>query len=168
MERHVNRAFRARTLAWAAAGLAIAGIAGAGLAEPGWRHGQTGSRGGFGGVSIRIGGPVIERREPVRRHPVDAMPRDLQVTAYRSQGVTMVLVSGTNLGGGYTTALSDGGWRDGCATLTLINRATDECSTQALTRFSVSGSLRGVHGNEIGVRVAGRMVRACVIDVPVL
>ena len=98
-------------------------------------------------------------RVPVPRHErVEVMPCDLHFAAYEAGVTVIVVATGVNRTGGFSTSFGRGEGGRGAPVLTLCNTwAQDDCGPQVLTAFSISGSFHARPGLRcLSVRVAGQ------------
>jgi hypothetical protein len=153
----------ARRIALVAAPLAVFGAAvtTASAADHGW-WGR--SRGPTVVINTRIPAPrVIERR--VER--VDEVPAALQMNAYQSKDRIVVIISGTNRGAGFSTSLSQSGYRDGAPMLQLCNMAPADGCRDGAVSFTMTA---GVHSDRelrsLCLRIGDRTFEIPVTCVP--
>lgn len=162
-----------RRLALLAAPAAVLGLVApalAGGADPRW-DGRSERQ--VGGIRIVLGGGTrpIGRPAPVCRPVIrEVMPCDLSVTAYQSGDTVIVVATGTNRSGGFTTTLAICGARSATPEVLLGNSIrTDRCATQAITPFNVQGSFRTRHRLcTLRVKVAGECLTIPVTQVACL
>lgn len=95
---------------------------------------------------------------------VERAPCELSFRAYQAGSQLVILASGANPTGGFTTCFERSPF-DGRMRVTLRNYAPDRgaCVTQAITRFELAASL-SVRGrvSTVGVVVAGRLYQVSV------
>jgi hypothetical protein len=171
-----------RRLALLAAPAAVLGLVApalAGGADPRW-DGRSDRQGGgirivLGGGSLAIGRSAPACRPvtppPIRRPVIrEVMPCDLSVTAYQSGDTVIVVATGTNRSGGFTTTLAICGARSASPEVLLGNSIrTDQCATQAVTPFNVQASFRTRHRLcTLKVKVAGECLTVPVTQVACL
>ena len=139
---NLRSSFTRSRLAFAAATLAAVGAAaplmGAGPWD--WRRGPHGRE-----IEVRIE-PRREVRVEVRPQvvaiaPIEVAPCDVNLTAYQSGSTIMIFATGTNLTGGYGTALRALNTRGQIPTIRLSNIAPCGYSTQCITPFSTKAAL---------------------------
>jgi hypothetical protein len=128
----------------------FAGIsAGALAADPKWPHDRRG-RNDRNDSRHQHGGGFVISFEPRHRSVViarsdadvcrDEVPVDLNITAYQSQDQIIVLVTGCNRSGGYTTTLS--AVNGDCETPELrLKNTAPECGTGGSTRFTLNAGV---------------------------
>lgn len=116
--------------------------------------------------------PVYVERPVVVATPVytisDVVPTDLKISAFRSRGVVMVFIEGTNATAGYTTTLQVQDSRDGCTTLVMHNTSPATAVGACSTPFSINGSVHAPFGSSITVRIGASTLQAPIVEVPSL
>jgi hypothetical protein len=154
----------ARRILLVAAPLAVLGaaVSTASAADHGWwRWG----RGPTVVINARIPAPpVVVERRVVR---VDEVPAGLQMNAYQSKDRIVVIISGTNRGAGFSTSLTQSGYRDGAPVLQLCNMAPADGCREGACSFTMTA---GVHSDRelrsLCLRIGDRSFEIPVTCVP--
>ena len=109
---------------------------------------------------VVVAAPVVVSR-------ADTVPADLHLTAYKTQDLVTVVISGSNPCGNYSTSLTcvDHGW-----TPTLVMRNTPGAEAAgAAAAFSLNAAVRVTHPiSSINVTVAGQTYQVAVTEVPLI
>jgi hypothetical protein len=110
--------------------------------------------------------PVVVAAPVVVSH-ADTVPADLHLTAYKTQDLVTVVISGSNPCGNYSTSLTctDHEW-----TPTLLLRNTPGAeSAGAASAFTLNAAVRVTHPiSSITVRVADQTYQVAVTEVPLI
>lgn len=114
----------------------------------------------FGNVQIRIGdkdrgwGRGRDHRE---RRIEEEVPCDLHLSAYQSRDTVILVATGSNRSGGFTTTFAPCDLNDRTPEVRLVNTPARDACTQGITPFDVSSSFHSRHQlGCIKVIVAGR------------
>jgi hypothetical protein len=125
----------------------------------------------FGRHEPRCAEVVVAPRAIVRPAPVcvDVVPCDLRIIAYQARDTVMVMVSGSNTTGGFTTSLAAIDTRDRTPEIVLRNTRPGGVCTQVITPISINAAFRA-HGrvSSVKVRIADRVIVVPVCSVPAL
>jgi hypothetical protein len=152
----------ARRIVLVAAPLAVIGaaVSTASAADHGWWR----SRGPTVVINARFPGPrVVERRVVC-----DEVPSGLQMSAYQSKDRVIVIISGTNRGGGFSTSLEADG-RGYSPSLILHNTAPLDGCRESACSFSLTASVcSGRELRTICMRIGDRSFEIPVTCVPSL
>jgi hypothetical protein len=111
--------------------------------------------------------PVVVAAPAVVSHP-DTVPADLHLTAYKTQDLVTVVITGSNPCGNYSTSLTcvdQHGWTP---TLLLRNTPGAEAAGSAAA-FTLNAAVRVTHPiSTISVRVADQTYQVAVTEVPLI